>query len=151
MFLVTAHSEQLCSRTWFLRYLLDNTWLKLPSPAVFQYGNLYLEYRHHLTKETHEVAQMPVPLLWAELEELQTHKLLIDRQLCRSLHCSERRREERRGKASASNRTHGSRLPLLGVGVLRGAATPSRHTQHEDLRETQLHVTESDALGRDPT
>lgn len=34
-FLVTAHPELLRGRTCFLHYLLDNTWLTLPSSAVF--------------------------------------------------------------------------------------------------------------------
>lgn len=47
---------------WALTYLSDTTWLKLPSLAGFQWGNLFLEHRHHLSNGTQEVPQMSAPL-----------------------------------------------------------------------------------------
>lgn len=47
---------------WALTYLSDTTWLKLPSLAAFQRGNLFLEHRHHLSNGTQEVPQMSAPL-----------------------------------------------------------------------------------------
>lgn len=59
------------------------------------------------------------------LKNLKYTKCFLDGQLYRSLYFSEQRREERRGKASTSNQTHCSWLPLPGVGVLHGAVAPA--------------------------